>query len=55
MSSLEEPLGIESLPKLSIGRLQRCASAGYRPKIDEAEVDKCLIESRDCSSSSNCK
>ncbi|XP_042450323.1 hydroxymethylglutaryl-CoA lyase, mitochondrial-like [Zingiber officinale] len=55
MSSLEEPLGFDNMPRLSIiGRLQRCTSTACRPRVDETEAGSCLIEARECSSSNSC-
>ncbi|XP_072976626.1 hydroxymethylglutaryl-CoA lyase, mitochondrial-like [Typha angustifolia] len=53
MSSLEEPLGLEDLPKLCIDRMQRFNSTSCRLRLDEMEISSCLKESRDCTSSSN--
>ncbi|CAL9053621.1 hydroxymethylglutaryl-CoA lyase, mitochondrial-like [Musa acuminata AAA Group] len=55
MSSLEEPLGLDNMPRLSvIGRLQHCTSTACRPRVDEMEMSNCLIEGRECSSSNSC-
>uniref|UniRef100_A0A1D1XZD7 hydroxymethylglutaryl-CoA lyase n=1 Tax=Anthurium amnicola TaxID=1678845 RepID=A0A1D1XZD7_9ARAE len=55
MSSIEEPLSLESLPKLNgFGTLQRCSSTDCRPRVDEIEMGNCLIEGRECSSSNSC-
>ncbi|KAG1365497.1 Hydroxymethylglutaryl-CoA lyase, mitochondrial [Cocos nucifera] len=54
MSSLEEPIGLDNLPNLNyVGRLQRCSSSGCRPRLDESEMDDCLNEGRECSSSNS--
>ncbi|KAK1280866.1 hypothetical protein QJS04_geneDACA015007 [Acorus gramineus] len=55
MSSLEEPIGLESLPSLDVvGRLRGFSSGACRPMVGELEMGNCLIESRSCSSSNNC-
>ncbi|XP_074570017.1 hydroxymethylglutaryl-CoA lyase, mitochondrial-like [Curcuma longa] len=55
MSSLEEPLGFDNMPRLSfIGRLQRSTSTACRPRVDDTEAGCCLIEARECSSSNSC-
>ncbi|MQL99261.1 hypothetical protein Taro_031991 [Colocasia esculenta] len=56
MSSLEEPLSLESLPKLNgVGRLQMFSSSNdCRPRVDKTEMGNCLIEGRECSSSNSC-
>ncbi|KAG6472158.1 hypothetical protein ZIOFF_069615 [Zingiber officinale] len=55
MSSIEEPLCFDNVPRLSIiGRLQRCTSTACRPRVDETEVGNCLTEARECSSSNSC-
>ncbi|KAH7652212.1 Hydroxymethylglutaryl-CoA lyase protein [Dioscorea alata] len=56
MSSLEEPLSLENFPSLSVvGRLQRVTSDACRPRVDEAELDNCMAECRQCSSSNSCQ
>ncbi|KAL6642208.1 hypothetical protein ACP70R_020389 [Stipagrostis hirtigluma subsp. patula] len=41
MSSLEEPLGLGDLPKLSINRLERCSSStSYRARADDCNSGK---------------
>ncbi|CAA7393020.1 unnamed protein product [Spirodela intermedia] len=55
MSSLEEPLFIESLPKLNgSGRVRRFSSSDCRPRVDEMELGNCITEGRECSSSNSC-
>lgn len=55
MSSLEEPIGLDSLPNLNaVGLLQRFSSSACRPRMDETEMGNCLIEGRNCSSSNSC-
>ncbi|KAK1317552.1 hypothetical protein QJS10_CPA05g00689 [Acorus calamus] len=55
MSSLEEPIGLESLPSLdAMGRLRGFSSGACRPRVGELEMGNCLIEGRSCSSSNNC-
>ncbi|KAJ4744491.1 hypothetical protein LUZ62_012189 [Rhynchospora pubera] len=50
MSSLEEPLGLESLPKLSINRLHSFNSSSYRPVLNRMEMGSCFLESNEESS-----
>ncbi|KAK1293816.1 hypothetical protein QJS10_CPA16g01182 [Acorus calamus] len=55
MSSLEEPITLDSLPSLDgVGRVQRFSSGACRPRVGETEMGNCLIEGRSCSSSNNC-
>ncbi|KAK1318903.1 hypothetical protein QJS10_CPB04g00475 [Acorus calamus] len=55
MSSLEEPIALDSLPSLDgVGRVQRFSSGACRPRVGETEMGNCLIEGRSCSSSNNC-
>lgn len=55
MSSLEEPLGLDSLSNSrGVGWIQRFTSNACRPRADEAEMRNYLIEGRQCSSSNSC-
>ncbi|KAF8364784.1 hypothetical protein HHK36_033240 [Tetracentron sinense] len=54
MSSLEEPLGLDNLPNISVDRLQRFSSSACRPRVDEIGMGNCWIEGRNCSSSNSC-
>ncbi|CAL9755481.1 unnamed protein product [Musa acuminata subsp. burmannicoides] len=55
LSSVEEPLGFDTMPRLSVvGRLQHCTSSSSRSRIDEATMGKCLSEGRECSLSERC-
>ncbi|WOL18052.1 hydroxymethylglutaryl-CoA lyase, mitochondrial [Canna indica] len=55
MSSLEESLVLDNMPKLSVlGRLHDCNSTACRPRVDEMEMGNCLTGGRECSSSNSC-
>ncbi|KAJ6854038.1 hydroxymethylglutaryl-CoA lyase, mitochondrial isoform X2 [Iris pallida] len=55
MSSLEEPLGLDSLSNSGgVGWIQRFTLNACRPRADEVEMRNCLIEGRQCSSSNSC-
>ncbi|KAM7528582.1 hypothetical protein LguiB_031992 [Lonicera macranthoides] len=56
MSSLEEPLGLDTLPSLStIDRLHGFSSNGCRPRGEVIGMGNCWIEGRDCSTSNSCE
>jgi hydroxymethylglutaryl-CoA lyase len=40
MSSLEEPLGLGDLPKLSINRLERFSPSACRASVDDSNTNK---------------
>ncbi|KAJ6832581.1 hydroxymethylglutaryl-CoA lyase, mitochondrial isoform X2 [Iris pallida] len=55
MSSLEEPLGLDSLSNSrGVRWIQRITLNACRPRADEVEMRNCLIEGRQCSSSNSC-
>ncbi|KAI0504040.1 hypothetical protein KFK09_014987 [Dendrobium nobile] len=55
MSSLEEPIGLDNYSTCNgAGWLRRFSSSACRPRSDHTEMDNCLIESRECSSSNSC-
>ncbi|KAF3327244.1 Hydroxymethylglutaryl-CoA lyase [Carex littledalei] len=47
MSSLEEPLGLQNLPKLSINRLHDFNSNSYMPVLSRMEMGSCYLESNE--------
>jgi hypothetical protein len=46
MSSLEEPLGLQNLPKLSYNRLHSFNSSTYMPVLNRMEMGCCFLESK---------
>ncbi|XP_020593186.1 hydroxymethylglutaryl-CoA lyase, mitochondrial-like [Phalaenopsis equestris] len=55
MSSLEEPIGLDNYSACNgAGWLRRFSSNACRPRSDHTEMENCLIESRECTSSNSC-